>query len=136
MSAPAAPDPAARALRRARLFGTALLATVVVTVLPLPWRLSGLGFGVIALSAGIRLLVDLARLRRAGRPVGGWPGVAVGLAVSAFVLLVLGGQLAFYPLFAEQERCSDRAVTHLDAADCRAAFEQHRQEIFGRLGAG
>jgi hypothetical protein len=136
VSDPAARDPAARAQRRVRLFGTALLATVVVTVLPLPWRLSGLGFGVIALCAGIRLLLDLARLRRAGRPAGGWLGVTAGLAVSAFVLLILGGQLAFYPLFAEQQRCSDRAVTHLDAAGCRAAFEQHRQEIFGRLGAG
>jgi len=133
--APETPEPS-RAVRRTQLFGTALLATVAVVLLPLPWRLSGLGFGLIALYAGIRLLIDLVGLRRAGRPVGGWTGVAAGLALSTFLLLLLTGQLVLYPLFAEQERCSNGAVTHLDAAHCQESFEQQRQEIFGRLGAG
>lgn len=133
---PEPPDPNSRVLGRTRLFATALIATVVVSMLPLPWRLSGLGFGVIALYTGIRLLADLLALRRAGRTANGWVGVAAGLALSAFLLLMFAGQLALYPLFAEQERCSDRAITHLDASQCQTAFEQRRQEILGRLRPG
>jgi hypothetical protein len=137
VTAPVLPEAAAtRASRRTRLFGISLVATVLVTALQLPWRLSGLGFGAIALYSGIRLLVDLARLRRAGRPAGGWVGVCVGLAVTTFMMLMLAGQLALYPLFAEQERCTARAITHIDAEQCRTAFEQRQADLLRRLQGG
>jgi hypothetical protein len=127
------PEIALRASRRARLFAIALMATILVAVLPLPWRLSGLGFGGVAAYAGIVLLRDLAALRRAGRPAPGWLGVGVGLGLTSFLLLLYVGQAALYPLLAEQERCLARAVTHLDAAHCRTAFEQRQQEILRRF---
>jgi len=125
-----------RAAGRSRLFLVALLATVLVMPLSLPWRLSGLGFGAITLYAGLRLLIDLAALRRAGRTSNSWLGVVVGLATATFLMLLLAGQLALYPLFVEQERCVDRAITHLDTERCQAAFEAQRQELLRRFGQG
>lgn len=133
MSAPVQSGVADRASRRARLFGVTLLATVLVSTLDLPWRLSGLGFGAAALYSGIKLLLDLARLRNEGRPAGGLVGVAVGLAVTVFMMMIFAGQAAFYPLFAEQERCTKLAATHLDSELCRERFQQRQQELIDRL---
>lgn len=135
MTAPAPPDTDDPMRRRSRLFGVALLATVVVAALPLPWRLSGLGFAALAAYAGLRLLRDLATRRRAGRPANGWVSVTAGLGLAMFMVLLLGFQVPLYPLLAEQERCLARAVTHLDSDQCRAAFDRRREELLNRFGA-
>jgi hypothetical protein len=60
----------------------------------------------------------------------------MGLAVTTFMMLLLAGQLALYPLFAEQERCSARAITHIDDEHCRTAFEQRQADLLRRLSSG
>jgi hypothetical protein len=121
------------AARRARLFGVGLVAMLAVTQLPLPWRLSGLLFGVITGYAGIRLLIHLAALRRAGRRTSGRIGVSIGLALAAVLMLVFTSEAALYPIVAEQDRCTARALTHTDQQHCQDVFQQRQDEIIKRL---
>jgi len=124
---------AARASRRMRLFGAALLAVLVVQLLPLPWRLSGLGFGVLAIWTGVRLLSDLAALHRARQPAPGWLAVSVGLGLTTLVTLLFAAEAVLYPLVSEQERCTSAALTHLDQEQCQQTLEQRVSELGRRL---
>jgi hypothetical protein len=133
VTAPAQPEITGRASRRVLLFGVALAAAVAVTALPLPWRLSGLGFAGLAAWTGVRVLLDLTARRRTGQPVSGWLGVTVGLGLAVFLALLFGAQAAFYPLLVDQERCLSGAITYLDREQCRTAFEQRQEEIMDRL---
>ncbi|HEY6793650.1 MAG TPA: hypothetical protein VI248_03090, partial [Kineosporiaceae bacterium] len=60
MSTPALAERAERAARRIQLFGVSLVSTVLVSGLALPWKLTGLGFGLLTGYAGVRSLADLA----------------------------------------------------------------------------
>jgi hypothetical protein len=131
-ASPAGP-PGAGAARRARLFAAGLIAMLVVTRVPLPWRLSGLAFGVVALYAGIRLLVDLRALRRGGRRLPGRLGVSVGLVLAGLLMLSFLGEAALYPLVAEQDRCRDAALTHQDVDHCQQLLQERQDEIVRRL---
>jgi hypothetical protein len=127
---------AVRAAARTRLFSVAVLSGVTVTLaVPLPWRLAGLGFAALAVYTGLRLLADLIALRRAGGEPQGWVGLSAGLALAGFVLLLLAGQAALYPLVVEQERCTATALTHQDERTCRSQFEQRQAELLSRLRA-
>jgi hypothetical protein len=126
-----------RASRRLRLFGVLLLALLVVETLPLPWRLSGLGFGVLAIGTGIGLLSDLAALRRGGQPANGWIGVSVGLGLATLMTLMLGSEALFYPLVSEQEDCIAGALTHTAQQQCQQTLEQRMTELGRQLqGSG
>lgn len=126
-----------RASRRLRLFGVLLLAMLAVETLPLPWRLSGLGFGLFAIGTGIRLLNDLASLRRGGQPAGGWIGVSVGLGLATLMTLMLMGEAVLYPLVSQQEECIARALTHTAQDQCQQTLEQRMTELGRQLqGAG
>ena len=126
-------DRAERAAGHTRLFGAALVATLLVTALDLPWRLSGLGFGALTGYAGVRLLTDLRLLRSDGRPAPGRLGVIVGIGLTGLMVLVLLGQVALYPLVADQDRCLAGAITHQDQKLCRQEFERRQQELLRRF---
>jgi hypothetical protein len=126
-------DAGGRAAGRTRLFGIALVATLLVSLLPLPWRLTGLVFGVLCAWTGVRLIADLVALRRAGRRPGGMIGVSVGIGVSVMLLLSYLGEAALYPLVAERERCDSGAVTHLAADQCRRSFDRGLRELVDRI---
>jgi len=129
-------DRSERAAAHTRLFGVALLATLLVTGgLDLPWRLSGLGFGALVIWSGARLLGDLGALRRAGTPAPSRGGVIVGLGLTALMMLVLLGELVLYPLVADQERCLGGAITHQDQAQCRLDYERRQRELMHRFQA-
>jgi hypothetical protein len=123
-----------RAARNTRLFGIAVLATLVVTALELPWRLSGLAFGGVAVYAGVRLLSDLSAMRRTGRPAPGRVGVIVGIGLTGLLMLLLLGEAALYPWVAEQDRCLARAITHADQEQCHLQLDRHQQDLLRRLG--
>lgn len=133
MATQALADRAERAAGHTRLFGACVVATLLVTSLGLPWRLSGLGFGAVAVYAGIRLLVDLSELHRTGHPAPGRVGVVIGIGLTAFMMLVLVGQAALYPLVAEQDHCLATAVTHQDRQQCHQQFDRRQQELLRRL---
>jgi hypothetical protein len=125
-----------RASRRLRLFGVLLLAMLAVETLPLPWRLSGLGFGLFAMGTGIRLLGDLASLRRGRLPANGWIGVSVGLGLATLMTLMLAGEALFYPLISQQEDCMARALTHTAQEQCQQTLEQRMAELGRQLQGG
>lgn len=122
-----------RASQRLRLFGVLLLALLVVETLPLPWRLSGLGFGVLAIGTGIRLLSDLATLRRGGQPANGWIGASVGLGLATLMTLMLCSEALFYPLVSEQEDCIAGALTYTAQQQCQQTLEQRMAELGRQL---
>ena len=122
-----------RASRRLRLFGVLLLAMLAVEMLPLPWRLSGLGFGLLAIGTGIRLLSDLASLRRGGLPAGGWIGVSVGLGLATLMTLMLVSEAVFYPLVSQQEDCIAGALTHTAQEQCQQTLEQRMADLGRQL---
>jgi len=124
-----------RAARRTRLFGTALVATLLTTGLDLPWSLTGIGFGVVVVYAGVRVLADVAALRRDGHSAPGRVGVIVGIGLTGVMLLVLLGQLALYPLVAGQQRCLAGALTHQDQKQCRLDYERRLQDLLRPFGA-
>ena len=122
-----------RAAARLRLFAVLLLALVVCQMLTLPWRLAGLGFGLAAMSTGIRLLVDLIGLRRAGLSPGGWIGVSIGLGLAAVLTLTLAGEAAFYPLVHAQEECLTDALTHLAQQQCQQDLDRRIAQLDRQL---
>lgn len=136
MSTPALAERAERAARRIQLFGVSLVSTVLVSGLALPWKLTGLGFGLLTGYAGVRSLADLAALRRAGLPARGRTGVIIGIGVIGLILLLLLGEAALYPLAAEQERCLTTALTHQDRRACRQEFDRQQQEVLRRFQRG
>jgi hypothetical protein len=112
-----------------RLFLTLLLSLLVVSQLPLPFRLGGF---VLALGngwVGIRLMIGMLALRRAGRPVRGWSSVIVGLALSGALTLILAGQTALYPMTAERERCLAGANTLKAEATCNQNYQDRLQKL-------
>jgi len=127
---------ARRTAGRIRLFGAALVAQLLTDLLPLPWRLSGLGFGLIAGWSGIRVLADLAALRRAGRPPHGVVGVIVGLALVTLLAADHLAQLVLYPIVAEHDRCTAAAITHLDGELCEVTFRRQLEELQQRVSGG
>jgi hypothetical protein len=116
-----------------RLFLAALIAALLVDSTPLPWRLSGFGFDLVAAWAAVRGLSALARLRRAGQASPGWFTLTLGLGVVFLGLTGLIGDAAFYPLVTEHERCLAQALTIQGRHRCDDTFEERRQEIIDRL---
>lgn len=125
-----------RVARHSRLLTVALLSTLLVAgTLDLPWRLAAIGFGLVTIYAGIRALSDLLALRRTGHPAPGRVGVILAIGVSGLMVLNLLGEIALYPLFAEQDRCLAGAITHQEQQHCHQEFERRQGELLRRLGA-
>lgn len=112
---------------RTRLFGTLLVSAVVTALLPLPWRLSGLAFGLGTVVVGFQVIFALAATRRAGGRARGFLGVSVGLGVAAVLVVVTLAQAVFYPAVSDLQRC-------LSTASTLAAQERCTEEFRPRLG--
>lgn len=124
-----------RAAARTGLFAVSLLSMLLVTGLDLPWRLSGLAFGAVTIYAGVRLLVDLHALRQLTGRTPRRIGVITGIGLTGVMMLVLMGEAALYPLFADQDRCVSAALTHQDRQECRQEFARRQAELLRRWGA-
>jgi hypothetical protein len=136
---PAAPGPAApapdpetlvRIGRLVRHFGIWLVAGVLVTLLPLPWRVASIAFLVGAVVTGVRALRTVLRspLR------GGLPAMlAAGLLVTAMVLVGSLGSLATWPVDAERQACLDGALTRTAQQACERDYEDGLADLTERL---
>ena len=118
-----------------RLFLVLLLGLIVVQLLPLPFRLGGL---VLALGigwVGIRLLIGMSALSRAGTRVRGWPSVIIGLGLAVMLSFVLIGEIAIYSIIVDQERCLSGANTLKAKANCEKIYQdrikQRTTDLFG-----
>lgn len=114
---------ATRMRSQTRLFGTLLVAAVLLSVfIQLPWRLTGLPFALATIVVGFRLLFTLAAWRRSGGSGGGFLGVSVGLGLAAVLAMYTGVQLALYPTIADLERCQTQASTIAAKEACAEQF--------------
>jgi hypothetical protein len=112
-----------------RLFLILLLGVVVVSQLALPFRLAGLLLGLAAGWVGIRLLVDMVTVSRAGTAVRGWPSVLIGLGLTAVLMLVLAVQAIFYPVMSDREHCLAQANTISAQDSCDQRYENRLDRL-------
>lgn len=119
--APPPPDPEAlaRVGRLVRHFGVWLVAGVLVSMLPLPWRLASLAFLVGAAVAGVRALRSVVAARVRG---GLAPMLAVGLAMTAVLAVSTLGTLALWPADTARQDCLSGALTRSAQAACERDY--------------
>jgi prepilin signal peptidase PulO-like enzyme (type II secretory pathway) len=104
--------------------------------LPLPWRVAGLVFSLLALVQGVRAIRALRAHRRthpdvlAFGPAGGiLLGLAVGVAAALTLLQV--AMLALSPVLLDLERCQDRALTRIAMDRCQEQLVERLEELTG-----
>jgi hypothetical protein len=127
-----APDPETlvRVGRLVRHFGVWLVAGVLVTLLPLPWRVASIAFLVGAVVTGVRAL--RAVLRSPLR--GGLPAMlAAGLLLTGMVLVGSLGSLATWPVDADRQACLDGALTRTAQATCERDYQDGLDDLTERL---
>ncbi len=105
-------------------FAVLLLAALVCTLLPLPWRLAGIAFAGWGGFLGTRLLGRIAAASRAGQPVSGHLGVAVGLGACLVVVVQLGTQAALLPAELDRQECLAGAGTVTAQQACEEEFAE------------
>jgi hypothetical protein len=118
---------------RLRLFLLVVLGLLVVAQLELPFRLAGLALAALAGWVGIRLLVRLAGLRKAGFRTRGSVVVSVGLGLTAVLLFTLAAEAAYYPLASQLERCRSAANTQTAQSACDEAARTRINDMVDRL---
>jgi hypothetical protein len=127
-----APDPETllRVGRLIRQFGVWLVAGVLVTLLPLPWRVAAIAFLVGAAVTGVRAL--RAVLRSPLR--GGLPAMlAAGLLLTGMVLVGSLGSLATWSVDADRQACLDGALTRTAQAACEREYRDGLDDLTERL---
>ncbi|MFI2755164.1 hypothetical protein ACGIF2_17180 [Cellulomonas sp. P22] len=118
---PIDPEALRVASRRVMNFGLLMIATIVVSTLPLPWRAASLVFVVLAIVAGVRALVATRRARVRGALT---PMLLVGLAFAGMLSLTLVTMLATWPVQQAHEECLRGALTVSARAGCDQTYEQ------------
>lgn len=118
MSDPAPPRataPVPAAVRPVRMFSLCLVASVIASYLPLPWRFGATVFLVVALVYGVRALLALVGSSRPTQVA----VVSTLLALSVVLLLAQVAQVIAYPAFWQYQQCLDAALTERarDACD-------------------
>lgn len=117
--APPAPEALQRVGRLVRHFGAWLVAGVVVSTLPLPWRLAALAFLVGAAVTGVRALRSavVARVRGGLAPL-----LAVGLAMTGVLAVSTLGTLVLWPADSARQECLSGALTRSAQAACEREY--------------
>lgn len=129
---PTPPDPEAlsRAGRVLRQFGVWLIAAVLVTLLPMPWRLATLVFVVGALVTGVRGV----RVASAGRLRGGLvPMMVVGMVMAGVLAASTLGSIPLWPAERAYDDCRANAVTLSAQHRCDRQYQEDQQEVLDRL---
>jgi hypothetical protein len=123
--APPDPEVQARTLRRTRLFGVLVLGSILVATLPLPWQAAALLFAIAALGVGIWALLGAVR----GRTRGLVPLLSVGVVVALSWTLILGVQLALWPVQQDRQDCLRGALTISATNACEQQYEQDLDKL-------
>lgn len=132
---PLQPDPEAlaRVGRRVRHFSAWLLAGVVISLLPAPWRLATVVFLVGAGVAGVRAMHAAGTARVRG---GLLPLLIAGLVMTGILLVGSLGSLATLPVDLERQTCLGSALTRSAEAACERAYEDGLDDLTGGLLGG
>jgi hypothetical protein len=119
--------------RDVRLVGVLLLALIVVSYLPLPFKLAGIAFGLVTVAVSIRALGRLGRLRRDGGQPRGQVALSAGMGLASVVTLMLGYEAATYPVAVDRERCLAGAVTRTAREQCELQYRERIQDFLEPL---
>lgn len=95
-----------------------VIGLLIVSQLALPFRLAGIALGLAGAFVGIRVLIGLAEMRRAGLGARGVVFTLFGLGLTGMLLLVLVSQAVYYPVVSDLEECQARANTEAAAQSC------------------
>ncbi len=120
---------AERVREQLRLFLILLVGLIIVTQLPLPFRLGGFALALAIGWVGIQLLISMMALSRAGTSVRGWLAVIIGLGLAGVLTLVLGFQAVLYPMTVEHERCLSEANTLQAKETCNRLYQERLEKI-------
>jgi hypothetical protein len=112
-----------------RLFLILLLGLIIVSQLPLPFRLGGFVLSLGIAWVGIQLLIGLRALGRTGMSVRGWPSVIIGLVLAGALTLILAVQAVLYPMTADHERCLSEANTLQAKATCDRNYRDRLDDL-------
>lgn len=123
------PDPAGvlKAAEQSRVVGVLLLASVLVTALPVPWQLAAGLFALAALVLGVRGLVIAVRARARGS-LPTFLGILV--AMSAVWSLLVLASLSVLPMLRERQDCLAGALTITAEKQCQREFSQELERTF------
>ena len=111
---PGATTPVPAAARPVRLFSLCLVASVIASYLPLPWRFGAAAFLVAAIVYGVRALLALVGSARPMQVA----VVSCLLALSVLLLLAQVAQLVAYPVVSRYQQCLDGAITERGRQAC------------------
>jgi len=112
------------------VFSYALLASVLLSFLPLPWGLAGLPCAVVAFVSGI---VTMVVMRVEASP-GLWVLVGIGTFVSSSLAVDYTAAAVLYHELTAYQVCSQDAITITAAARCSHEFEAAAEARLGELG--
>ena len=121
------------ARRDVRLVGILLLSLIVITYLPLPFRLAGIAFGLLTIVLSIRGLHRQGKVRRAGGKPQGQIALSVGLGLASVVTMLTMTDAVIYPIAAERERCLAGAVTRTASELCEARHRERLEDLLEPL---
>jgi hypothetical protein len=102
-----------------------VLGSVLVATLPLPWQAAGVLFAVAALVVGVRGLVVAGRARTRGL----LPLLAVGVVIALSWTLILGVQVALWPVQQDKQECLEGALTISATNACESQYEQDLDDL-------
>jgi hypothetical protein len=114
-------------------FGLAMLATLLATGLPLPWKVAAAVFGLAAVVLGV---IALRAVWRAGARGALIPVLGTGLALSVLVLFGIVVVLLLWPVQAELERCQRDALTISASEQCQKDFDEAIENLQDSLRQG
>ncbi len=122
------PPPVVRATRR---FSFALLTSVALSFLPLPWGLAGLPFSLAALVLGVIAMVVM----RVGASPSLWALVGVGTLVSGSLVLNYTAAVVLYDELVAYQACTQDAITITAGVRCSDEFEAAATARLHEVGA-
>jgi hypothetical protein len=122
-----------RLRERLWLYVVLLIGLVIVSQLPLPFRLAGIVLALGTAWVGIQLLIMISARYRAGLGGRGWIMVTVGIGLAVVLLLMLVAEAVYYPLVSDLEHCRSQAVTPSAEKACDRATKDRMDDLVDRL---
>ena len=111
-------------------FGVLMLATLLVSALPLPWQAAAVLFAVAALVEGVRGLRSAWRAGVRGALV---PMLVMGIVASSLLTLGTAGMIALWPIQMDRQTCLRDALTIASQDQCDSAYQSSIDSLRTRL---
>jgi len=111
-------------------FGVLMLATLLVSSLPLPWQAAALLFAVAALVEGVRGLRSAWTSGVRGALV---PMLVMGIGAASLLTVGTAGMLALWPIQMEHQTCLRDALTIASQEQCENAYQTSLDSLRSRL---